>query len=290
MEFQGQISAQDLLKLKPDVLESLKEAVVFNIILEPIQGEQGNFVKLVPVIHDKWTDGLNLGAIQDTPGLEQYLNDAQTQEQSMQGEATNIISKLVKMADRYDQEGNYELAEEVDRTIQSLAGVRAPLKHLDDDVKKNLIIFVHDADQNNTKSIEGLKELLRRLRYFDFDDFKDLGLDKVIKEMEKTQCGLGDAKKRFYEITHGKKPSKKDLEDILKDVEEAMSESKEQKALDFFDAHSDKDGVVGVELEPVEDEEPCVECDEEEGLDEELEIFLIGLEDEPEDEKDDDDA
>lgn len=284
-QFKGEISATDLLALKPDVLDALKQSIVFKISLEPDPDGNGNTITAVPIIHDKWTDGLKLGDIQDTPGLEKYLEQTNEREPiSMQSASEiNTISLLIKMADKFDQEGNHNLAQEVDSVLETFAArPRAPLKQLDDDIKKNLIIFVHDADLNNAKSIRGLNELFRRLRYFDFaDSARELGLDKVVKEMEKTQGGLSEAKKRFYELMHGKKPSRKDLEDLFKEVAE---EVEEQSALDFFDQHADDEYVSSPEPE-LEDE--CDEIDKKEETEEELskemeaelEKFLSELED-----------
>lgn len=180
-----------------------------------------------------------------------------------------VISLLVKMADSFDHDGDHSLASEVDNTIKSFSSrPKAPLKNLDDDVKKNLIIFIHDADQSNGKAIECLNELFRRLRYFDFaDTAKDLGLEKVIKTLEGTRGGLGDAKKKFYEMVHGKRPSKTDLEELFSNIVKDKEEDKnEQNAIDFFNAHSEY-GCEDEEQEEIEDIS-----------DDELEEFLQSIE------------
>lgn len=209
-----------------------------------------------------------------------------------------VTSLLVKMADDFDRVGNHDLASEVDHMLKSFsARPRAPLKKLDDDIKKNLIVFIHDADQNNTKSIKGLKELFRRLRYFNFSDIsKDLGLDRVVREMEKTQECLNGAKKRFYEIMHGRKPSKQNLIELFKDFSE---DAEAQGALDFFNEQLEKEAPDNEpELEddedledPEDDEEDLedLEDDDEELTDEmedELEEFLASLEGDEEDKED----
>lgn len=159
-----------------------------------------------------------------------------------------VYSLLVKMADQFDQQGNHALASAVDDTLKSFsARPKAPLKKLDDDVKKNLIVFIHDADRNTSKSMKGLTELFRRLRYFDLaDSVKDLGLDKTVKELEKTQECLDGAKKKFFELMHGKKPSKQDLDALFKDLDKA----EDQSALDFFDQHAE-DGAEQDSLDDV---------------------------------------
>ena len=328
-EIEGQISATDLLQLDPRIESSLREAITFDLFVEPDSDGNGNNVKAVPKVHDKWTDGLNLGDISDLPGLDKYITNkptnekseqdltkqtdidealsstvevserekilistdenkvAQTKECGMHKTEAEIRALLVKMADNFDQSGNQDIASDIDKTLKSFsARPKAPLKKLDDDIKKNLIVFIHDADQNNTKSIKGLKELFRRLRYFNFSDTsKDLGLDKVVKEMEKTQECLDGAKKRFYEVMHGRKPSKQNLEELFKDFSE---DAEEQPALDFFEEQLKKEAP---DDEPeLEDDEDLDEMDDEdldEDLDEmddemekELEEFLASLEDE----------
>lgn len=183
----------------------------------------------------------------------------------MQQTEAEVRALLVKMADNFDQAGNYDLAADIDKALKSFsARPKAPLKKLDDDIKKNLIIFIHDADQNNSKSIKGLKELFRRLRYFNFSDTsKDLGLDKVVKEMEKTQDCLDGAKKRFYEIMHGRRPSRQNLKELFEGLPE---DAEEQAALDFFDEQLKKEAPDD-ELE-LEDEEYLDEMDEDEDKDE----------------------
>ena len=192
--------------------------------------------------------------------------------------ADELIALLVKMADKFDREGDFDLASDVDQTLLSMsARPRAPLKGLDDDVKKNLIIFLHDSDKNMGSSIKGLKEFFRRLRYFDIaDHIKEMGLDRIVRDMEKTRGGIGAALKQFYERTHGKKPSQKDIDGLSGDDGEI-----EQSSLDFFDAQMVKDEEKLEEKPEGEDEEleEKLECGEGEELelepgDEELEELL----------------
>jgi len=396
----GNINLVELMRLKPETIMSLGKAISFDLVLEPDPDGRGNTVRAIPKIHDKWTDGLNLGDISNTPELQTYMMPAaadetikqleeggwfeegadlpwaseedvkfapetlreiqlenlekgrQTQKQrrdideALSGAVqeveresflpeserseeaqqydlptippsgfsyepeyrkqqekerreerkrmrepteAEVRAALVKMADEFDQEGKFDLASEIDRTLMSFsARPKAPLKKLDDKVKKNLIVFVHDADQNNSKSIKGLNELFRRLRYFDFaDSAKDLGLDKIVKDMEKTQEGLEAAKRRFFELMHGKKPSKKDLEDMFKEIVDAARQDDGQNTLDFFEANSDdgwdqdaEDSAIDKEipaeemLDIPEGEEEISEEEMSEEMMEELEKFL----------------
>lgn len=405
----GTISITDLIRLKPDAVMALNNAVNFDLVLEPDPKGNGNNVKAIPRIEDKWTDGLNLGDISKTPELQNYmmpgaLNETMRQieeggwfspdadiptlspedvkfspeelqkmrqenlqrgrqkqqegrdlDQALSGaikeveresylpenersqEAINydlpvvppsgfsytpeyrseqakqrreerkkmrdteaeIRAELVKMADQLDQEGLHDLAGEIDHSLITLSSrPSAPLKKLDDDIKKNLIIFVHDADRNTEKSIKGLNELFRRMRYFDFSDaVKDLGLDRTVKDMERTRGSLEEAKKRFYEMMHGKKPSKKDLEDLfnslVESIEEASEEPEEQNALDFFEEQlgkeekdSDRREREGFDEEDDDEETEDEDLNEEDDddLDEELAEFLASLHDEEEEE------
>jgi hypothetical protein len=346
----GNIDLVELIRLKPEVIMSLGKAISFDLVLEPDPDGRGNMVRAIPKIHDKWTDGLNLGDISDTPELQTYMvpeaaketirkleeggwfeegadlptlseeefefdpkhvgrekdldealsgthevvenrkplftqEDMKSTERKMASVVENKIrSVLVKMADEFDQERKFDLASEVDRALKSFsARPKAPLKKLDDKVKKNLIIFVHDADQNNSKSIKSLNELFRRLRYFDFSDSaKDLGLDKIVKDMEKTQEGLESAKKRFFELMHGKKPSKKDLEEMFNNIVDAVKHDEGQNTLDFFDANSDDEKAIDAEDSNDEcDSTEEVEMSDE--MEEELEKFLEGIEEDEED-------
>lgn len=349
----GSINLVELIRLKPEAIMSLGKAISFDLVLEPDPDGHGNVVRAIPKIHDKWTDGLNLGDISNTPELQTYmvpeaaketikrleeggwfeegadlptlsekefefdpeyidrenmkekdLDEAlsgareafenkqplftqedmeSTERRTASTVEARIRTALVKMADEFDQEGKFDLASEIDCTLKSFsARPKAPLKKLDDKVKKNLIIFVHDADQNNSKSIKGLNELFRRLRYFDFtDSAKDLGLDKIVKDMEKTQEGLESAKKKFFELMHGKKPSKKDLEEMFDDIVDAVKNDEGQNTLDFFDANSDDEKII----DEIDTEENIDECDSTEAemsdeMEEELEKFLEGIENE----------
>lgn len=149
------------------------------------------------------------------------------------------INTLIRLADKFDQEKKFELAEAVDNLIKSKAArPKAPLKGLNDDVKKSLIVFLVDAEDSMHKGCRGLNELSRRMRYFDISDaIKELGLDKVVKDMEKTQECLDAAKKDFYTMTFGKRPSKKDFEELRKALgKEEEEKDDSQDALDFFNS------------------------------------------------------
>ncbi len=180
----------------------------------------------------------------------------------MNQKENEILSLLVKMADEFDQTGDHDLAANVDKTITSMASRRTPLKELDDETKKNLIIFIHDANQNTSKSVKGLKELFRRLRYFDLvDSIKDLGLDRVVKDMSKTQECLDGAKKKFFELIHGKKPSRQDLEKLFDTLSDAAEKS--GGPLDFFESQLKKE-IVDSENEDSDDEEENEDTEEDE--------------------------
>lgn len=148
------------------------------------------------------------------------------------------VDELIRMADKFDREGKFDLAEAVDSAIAAKKAARpaVPLKNLNDDVKKNLIVFLVDAEDSVKKSNKGLNELFRRMRYFDIgDSIKDLGLDKVVKDMSKTQECLDNAKKDFYVMTFGKKPSREDLDALMKELRGDMKDKDESDmAMDFF--------------------------------------------------------
>lgn len=149
------------------------------------------------------------------------------------------INALIRLADKFDQEKKFELAEAVDRVLKSKAArPKAPLKGLNDDVKKSLIVFLVDAEDAMHKGCKGLGELSRRMRYFDISDaIKELGLDKVIKDMEKTQECLDSAKKDFYTMTFGKRPSKADFERLREELGKKEDDADDNEvALDFFNS------------------------------------------------------
>ena len=77
--------------------------------------------------------------------------------------------ELVRLADRLDNEGKHTLAAAVDDVLQVTAAGRpkAPLKGLSDDVKKDLLQFLHNVKENIADSMDALDELFGRLRYFD---------------------------------------------------------------------------------------------------------------------------
>jgi hypothetical protein len=263
MSIKGKISLKELLGLDPSVIDGLKDAIEFEIVLEVAPDGEGNFVKLIPKIHDKWTDGFSVGDISEIPGLDKYITESQEEHGIMH--QSELFTFLVKMADKFDRQGEFELAEKIDETLQSLAArPKAPLKNLDDDVKKNLIIFLHNADKNTKDSMKGLNEFFRRLRYFDVASMiKEMGLDKVINDMSKTQSCLDEATKKFYELTHGKKPSKVDLEDYLDDGDSCKDCGCQDSALDFFDSQADKAEDKDSETEKEVELEVEVELDEE---------------------------
>jgi len=199
------------------------------------------------------------------------------------------INALIRLADKLDQEKKFDLAGAVDGVLRSKAArPKAPLKGLNDDVKKSLIVFLVDAEDAMHNGCKGLGELSRRMRYFDIADaIKELGLDKVIKDMERTQECLDSAKKDFYTMTFGKRPSKSDFEKLRKDLgKDEANDDESQAALDFFSSDQaidspnvnlkqdlDEEEMLGAfragpggveEVEPGEEEQYLPDPDEEE--------------------------
>lgn len=166
-----------------------------------------------------------------------------------------IITKLVTLADSLDQEGKLELASEIDKTLESFAArPKAPLKGLEDNVKKGLITFLYQAEKNLDGSITGLDEFCRRLRYFDVADIvTEMGLDRVIKDMKKVHDDMELAVRRFYEATHGKKPGKNDIATMMAD-----DTASKQNPQEFFDAQLKKEEPSKPE-EKIEEPKPAEE-------------------------------
>lgn len=130
---------------------------------------------------------------------------------------------------------------------------KAPLRKLDDDVKKDLMKFLTTVKKNMEESVDALEELFRRMRYFDIDDMvKELGLDKVIKDMEKTNDCMDNATKTMYALTHGKKPSKSDMEQMAEDF--GLKSDPRESPLEFFDRKK-PEGEPGFDEREVEMEE-----------------------------------
>jgi len=200
-----------------------------------------------------------------------------------------VKEKMVELADRLDREGKYELADAVDGLFSTAAGrPRAPLKKMDDKVKKNLLKFLHDAETNMGDSIDGLEELFRRLRYFDLSgNIKEMGLDKMLKDIGKVETSLSEAKKKFYELTHGKKPLKDEMNAMFSDDGEDQSADdpieffKGQNAFDFDDTDFSVKEEDGGEVEPTDEELEAIE-DEPEEDDLDIEELMRFLEDENE--------
>jgi hypothetical protein len=179
---------------------------------------------------------------------------------------------LVKLADKFDQENKQELADAIDRLLSTAARPKAPLKSLDDDVKKDLLKFVHRVGKNIADSRDALEEFFRRLRYFDIGDtVKDLKLDRVLKDLSKTQACMDDAGKAMYALSYGKHPSKADLEQMAED----FGSGGEGKAnpLEFFESQSrDLDELEKRDEEGLREYEESMEG-EDEISEEELEAF-----------------
>lgn len=118
-----------------------------------------------------------------------------------------IINTLIKMADGFDASGDFEKAARVDDTIKSIARGRppkAPLKSLDDNVKKSLVKFLHNVGKRMKESNDDLQELSRRMRYFDkINVLKPFGLDQAMKDISHTQKCVDAAKEKLYVLTFG---------------------------------------------------------------------------------------
>jgi hypothetical protein len=299
-------------KRKHHMLRALVDLIDFDIIVEKDKQGMGNFVRVIPKIQAGKTDGLNLGDLSSMPGISQFLKKelielpssspldssehteidkalkslTPTKEESEEHKPVpmlgpdqfqyykgSMINNLIKMADKFDQEGKYEMAEKIDSALKNLvkkdaARPKAPLKGLKDDVKKNLVLFIIDADKNMSSGIGRLKELFRRLRYFDLDDsVRDLCLDKVVKEMEKTQSCLDSAKKSFYTLVFGKTPSRDELEELAKTLKNDKNDEDDgQSALDFFGQNAEGPEVTSDDCEsftaPIDDEDKNQEDEE----------------------------
>ena len=179
--------------------------------------------------------------------------------------------KLVKLADKFDQEGKVDLANAIDNLLATASRSKAPLKSLDNSVKKDLLKFIHTVQSNLKNSIEALEEFFRRLRYFDIgESIKDLKLDKTLKELDKTQQCADSAGKTMYTLLYGKHPSKSDLEQLAEDFN--SGEKLTSNPLAFFESQStseDSDEIVDSKSE---------EIDEDSLSDEEYEEFIKNIE------------
>jgi len=171
------------------------------------------------------------------------------------------IAQLIKMADKFDQEGKFELSAEVDKTLESLAArPKAPLKHLEDGTKKNLLIFLHKADNEVKSALNLLQEFFKRLRYFDIDEtVEHMNLDKVMIDLQKNEEHLNLATKRFYEMTAGRRPGKTDLETLINGEPVASSI---QPAEDFFESQNKKDELKKEEVVETKSEEKLEHCEQ----------------------------
>ena len=165
------------------------------------------------------------------------------------------LAVLTKLADKYDRDGKFELSDAVDETIKALAArPKAPLKGMDEKVKKDFLKFVNKAVDSLQESKDGLEELRRRLRYFDVaDSAKGIGLDQAIQDMHDLHGCMSDANRKMFELCFGKKPSRGDLEKLKAEMKE---EKKDQNASDPFSfAH----GVESLPETPLESEDPSEE-------------------------------
>lgn len=182
--------------------------------------------------------------------------------------------ELVRLADRLDNEGKHTLAAAVDDVLQVTAAGRpkAPLKGLSDDVKKDLLQFLHNVKENIADSMDALDELFGRLRYFDIvDDVKDLGLEKTLKELGKTHSCVDSAFTSMYARTHGRRPSKAQMA-----ADFGGGARNERNPIEFFESNAPEHSNP-YELEERDDEglaelEKEIYTDED-SLDEDIELF-----------------
>lgn len=158
---------------------------------------------------------------------------------------------LITIANDLDQNGKHDLANAVDSIIKSAAGrPRAPHRDLDEDVKKDLMKFLSTVQYNMSTSVDTLGELFRRLRYFGIDDvIKQLGLDKVIKDMSRVDQLMSNAVRSMYTLTNGRKPSNKDMEQMAEDF--GLTGGGTPSPLDFFNSQNPSE----VDLSDSEEEE-----------------------------------
>jgi len=178
----------------------------------------------------------------------------------------NMLKTLIKIADKLDAEKKADLASKVDETIAVFsARKKAPLKHLDEKVKRDLVGFVHKVEKNLDESVKSLEEFFRRLRYFDLSSLvKETGLNKTVDEIKAIHDCVDNAMKKIYELSYGKKPSKGDVEQMLEDSDE------DRDALTFFKSQQPEESEVEEKVEEEEgDEEIPASFWEGEGEDEE---------------------
>ena len=138
----GRIKAKDLLKLDPSVIEGIGEAIEFDLVLSRDNDGDGNYVNAIPRIHDKWTDGLNMGDISSTPGLEEYFGEGR-RNRGMEKFEHDVLCELIKMADDMDRSEEEELAAEIDEVISSI------FPGMDDE--DSMDITVVDLSDNHSK-------------------------------------------------------------------------------------------------------------------------------------------
>ena len=177
---------------------------------------------------------------------------------------------LVILADKLDQEGKHDLASAVDEVILSKATRnKAPLKDLSEDVKKDLLKFLYVVGKNLEDSTASLDEFFRRLRYFDIgDSIRDLGLDKVFREMQKTKSYVDNARRSMYTMAYGRKPSRNDMQQMADDF--GLNTELESNPLEFFKSQQPQDDDNDVDAAKQDFKEEVDETFEDEELDAEL--------------------
>lgn len=158
---------------------------------------------------------------------------------------SELINKLIVIADKYDQQGKFKVADKIDSFILSFAAKSGKVKKMDDDLKKDLLKFFHNAEKHMEIALEDVEELQRRLRYYDLSDhIKEMALDKSTKDMKNLFDVLSEKKKRMYELSYGKKPSKEDLAQLASDFDgDSANDSPRHNPIDFFELNfsSEKD-------------------------------------------------
>lgn len=177
-------------------------------------------------------------------------------------ESDAMLNGLSKIADELSKKGKPELAAAVNDVLKLGAGrPKAPLKKLDEDVKKDLMRFLTTIKKNMEDSMGALQELFRRLRYFDIDDIVgQLELDKTLKDMEKTHYAMDNATKAMYALTYGKRPSKGDMDQMAEDF--GVAGKKSINPLDFFKSQQGRLSGNLSDFEPSEENVEKLEEDE----------------------------
>jgi len=174
--------------------------------------------KLDNLRHDLPIPLTNIDELTDAEDIANILNSEEDETSGI--DKSSAVNSLISLADKFDQEGKGHLSEAIDDVLTSTAGPKAPLKKMDDEVKKELLKFLCDSEKRMTSATGDLEELTRRLRYFDLSHYaKDMGIDRTLKDISKVISSLAEAKVKMFEISFGKKPSQDDLRKLVNEFE-----------------------------------------------------------------------